>query len=179
MATALAPEDVREWMVAGYLAPSARLALRWLTCQACHLADRIDPPLDAPGVPVGVMWAREVHERLDAATFLRTWAAQARNEGSDEHEQALDAMREGALYRVTAPADDGLIYSLSTRTLVLPIDGCTLQPPTRDARPLPVTAHGSPVHGTFRAGGGSRTLRAPPRTSCTRPQPTGEGKTTP
>ncbi|MGA4841103.1 hypothetical protein [Streptomyces sp. G45] len=128
-AEAVAPERAREWLVRGYLAPSPRLALRWLTSQARHLADHIDPPLDAPWAPLRAMRVlKEYEARLDAPSTLRLWADLASAPLGMERHRVLDTLRRGALYRLTV-TDDTLRYSLSARTLPLPTRGYAPSPP--------------------------------------------------
>ncbi|MFH8993246.1 hypothetical protein [Streptomyces sp. NPDC017940] len=125
IAEAVDPVRAREWMLAGYAAPSPRLAIRWLAERARHLADHIDPPIEGGWAPAPALRVRRAPERgLDPAAALSAWTA---DEG--EHDQARAAMRDGHFYRFTV-ADSDQRYSLSVRPLLLTC-GFTLhlQPP--------------------------------------------------
>lgn len=114
----------REWLIAGYAAPSPRLAVRWLSSQAARLADLIDPPPDAPWAPARALRLDVSDAPLDPATALRAWPAD-----TAEHDQALTAMRDGALYAFTV-ADMRMRYALSARPILTPPRGLTPPPQT-------------------------------------------------
>ncbi|NGO68214.1 hypothetical protein [Streptomyces boncukensis] len=109
-------DDEREWLLAGYRAPSPRLALRWLQHQSHHLSGLIDPRPDMLWAPVGLLHplddALDVERAPDPASALRRW-----RDDVAEHDQALQAMRDGSLYSFTA-ADSELRYRLSTRPIL-------------------------------------------------------------
>lgn len=129
------PDDpgAREWLLAGYAAPSPRLAVRWLSSQAPRLADLVDPPLDKQWVPAGVLRVAACDSPLDPATALRAWPTDVA-----EHDQALTAMRDGSLYAFTV-TDLGLRYTLSARPILTHARGLTPPPQT------PAPYRGRPV----------------------------------
>ncbi|KUF19498.1 hypothetical protein AT728_03695 [Streptomyces silvensis] len=123
IAEAVDPVRAREWLYAGYAAPSPRLAIRWLVERARHLADHIDPPADGGWAPAPALRVRRAPDRgHDPANALRTWTAD-----EAEHDQALAAMRDGRLYRFTV-ADSDQRYSLSVRPIPR-TSGRALPPP--------------------------------------------------
>lgn len=125
----------REWLLAGYAAPSPRLAVRWISSQAPRLADLIDPPLDTPWVPTRALRPVALDSPLDPATALRAWPTDVA-----EHDQALTAMRDGALYAFTV-TDLRLRYALSARPILTHARGLTPPPqPPAPYRGRPVEA---------------------------------------
>ncbi|MFH8795076.1 hypothetical protein [Streptomyces sp. NPDC017941] len=124
IAEAVDPVRAREWMLAGYSAPSPRLAIRWLAERARHLADHIDPPAEGGWAPAPALRVRRAPDRgPDPAAALRAWTL---DEG--EHDQVLTAMRDGHFYRFTV-TDSSQRYSLSVRPILLTY-GLALHPQT-------------------------------------------------
>ncbi|MFD9863457.1 hypothetical protein [Streptomyces alboflavus] len=105
----------REWLLDGYVAPSPRLALRWLDAWAPRLANRIDPPLDAVWLEgphkIGAIRVVE-HNAPDPATPLRAWPYD-----TELHDEALAAISDGTVFRI-AVIDRHGFYSLSARPLL-------------------------------------------------------------
>ncbi|GHC89456.1 hypothetical protein GCM10010349_77280 [Streptomyces flavofungini] len=126
----------REWVLDGYTAPSPRLAMRWFDVWAPRLANHIDPPLDIAWFEgphkIGAIRVVE-HERCDPATPLRAWPSDV-----ELHDQALAALCEGAVFRLTVMDRHGC-YSLSARPLLTRAEahGC--------ARYAPAPCRGRPV----------------------------------
>ncbi|MWA12561.1 hypothetical protein [Streptomyces sp. BA2] len=128
-----AAHSAREWLLAGYAAPSPRLAVRWLTAQASRLADLIDPPLDTQWMPPRALRVAALRPALDPATALRAWPTDVA-----EHDQALTAMRDGGLYAFTV-TDDRTSYALTARPILTHARGLTPPPQT------PAPYRGRPV----------------------------------
>jgi hypothetical protein len=100
----------REWLLAGYHAPSPRLARLWLRRQSTRLADLVDPDPGAPWLNAAALRQAEVPG--DPAAALRRWPSDV-----GEYSRLQQAAAEGALYVFTV-ADDTLRYSLSHRPLL-------------------------------------------------------------
>ncbi|GHJ34471.1 hypothetical protein Sm713_00800 [Streptomyces sp. TS71-3] len=108
----------REWLIAGYRAPSPRLAVRWMERQARHFADCIDPAPESRWAPPAILDPIAVglvgEDGCDPATAFRMWPGDIA-----EHDQALKAMRDGSLYTFCA-VDSELRYRLSARPILTP-----------------------------------------------------------
>jgi hypothetical protein len=99
----------REWTLAGYRAPDARLARLWLRWQTQRLADLIDPDPGAPWL-TGLALHR-VERPDDPATALRHWPSDAR-----EYARLQRAAAEGSAYQFSV-TDDSLRFTLTNRPL--------------------------------------------------------------
>ncbi|MEU6110563.1 hypothetical protein ABZ853_19440 [Streptomyces albidoflavus] len=117
-------DDRRTVFLGGTVAPTRRLALRWLRRQAFRLAGGLDPPLDVPWAPTGAL-RRIPAAALDAPGALRGWAA------SIEHQDdAGQRLADGEPF-VFIVRDTAGWYRLTARPLLVP---CSVQPTT--AHPL-------------------------------------------
>ncbi|MFJ1801264.1 hypothetical protein [Streptomyces sp. NPDC088180] len=95
----------------GILAPTRRLALRWLRRQARRFADALDPDPYAPWVPARALHPVAADGRRDAPAELRSWAESFR-----EHDYALGRLADGLPYEFVA-RDSASWYGLVMRPL--------------------------------------------------------------
>lgn len=117
-------DDRRAVFLGGTVAPTRRLALRWLRGQALRLAGGLDPAPDVPWAPAGVLRRIPAAAR-DAPGALRGWAASL--ERQDDAAQRL-AFGEPFVF---IARDAAGWYRLTARPLLVP---CSVQPAT--AHPL-------------------------------------------
>ncbi|PCG86838.1 hypothetical protein CIB93_06355 [Streptomyces sp. WZ.A104] len=103
-------DAARSFRLGGIVAPTRRLALRWLRRQARRLADALDPDPYAPWVPARALYPVS-GARLDVPAELRSWASSFR-----EHDYALLRLAEGLPYEFVA-RDDTSWYGLVMRPL--------------------------------------------------------------
>jgi hypothetical protein len=106
----------REWLLAGFHAPTLRMARLWLRWQSRRLADLIDPDPGAPWLTGAALGLSDVPG--DPAAALRRWPSDIR-----EYARLEQAAAEGSLYVFTV-TDDSLRYCLSHR----PLFAATLPP---------------------------------------------------
>ncbi|MFY0509787.1 hypothetical protein ACOMD4_05185 [Streptomyces anulatus] len=104
-------DAARSVRLGGILAPTRRLALRWLRRQAQRLADALDPDPYAPWVPAHALYPVPVAGRCDAPAELRSWASSFR-----EHDYALTRLADGLPYEFVA-RDAASWYGLVMRPL--------------------------------------------------------------
>ncbi|MCZ7431543.1 hypothetical protein [Streptomyces sp. WMMC1477] len=93
-----------------HLAPTRRLALRWLRQRARHFADALDPDPSTPWIPPLAL-QRVPYADHDAPAELRAWA-----EGARVHDAALQRLAEG-LPCVFVIHDDICWYAFTARPL--------------------------------------------------------------
>jgi hypothetical protein len=115
--TVLDADTHREWLLDGHRARNPRHALRWIRARAPRLADRIDPPPDAPWAAPGTVRPYDPggpHDpgEPDPAAVLRR-----RPLDGIADRDALRVLEDGGLHVLTAPDGDGLRYRLSARAL--------------------------------------------------------------
>lgn len=111
-ATVLDAGTHREWLLDCHRARNPRRALRWIRAQAPRLADRIDPPPDAPWAAPGTIRPYDPGRPYDPAAVLRH-----RPLDGIADRDALRVLEDGGLHVLTAPDGDGLRYRLSARAL--------------------------------------------------------------
>ncbi|MFH9393848.1 hypothetical protein [Streptomyces sp. NPDC017556] len=104
-------DAARSVRLGGVLAPTRRLALRWLVRQARRFADALDPDPYAPWVPARALYPVPAGGRRDAPAELRSWAGSFR-----EHDYALGRLAEGLPYEFVA-RDAAAWYGLVMRPL--------------------------------------------------------------
>lgn len=104
-------DAARSVRLGGILAPTRRLALRWLRRQARRFADALDPDPYDPWVPARALHPVPVGGRYDAPAELRSWASSFR-----EHDYALGRLAEGLPYEFVA-RDTASWYGLVMRPL--------------------------------------------------------------
>lgn len=115
--TVLDADTNREWLLDGHRARNPRHALRWIRARAPRLADRIDPPPDAPCAAPGTVRPYEPGRHggpgaPDPAAVLRHRLLEG-----IAHRDALRVLEDGGLHVLTVPDGDGLRYRLSARAL--------------------------------------------------------------
>ncbi|MFJ4962955.1 hypothetical protein ACIP6P_10990 [Streptomyces sp. NPDC088729] len=93
----------------GIIAPTRRLALRWMRRQARRFADALDPDPYAGWVPARALYPVAEARRRDAPTELRVWADSLR-----EHDYALRRLADGLPYEFVA-RDAASWYGLVVR----------------------------------------------------------------
>ncbi|MGW7092443.1 hypothetical protein [Streptomyces sp. NPDC054874] len=113
-------DAARSVRLGGILAPTRRLALRWLRRQAQRFADALDPDPYAPWAPARALYPVPGGRR-DAPAELRSWADSLR-----EHDYALGRLADGLPYEFVA-RDAASWYGLVMRPL---------SPPSASATPL-------------------------------------------
>lgn len=119
------------FFLGGTLAPTRRLALRWLRRQAHRLADGLDPDPRTAKVPAGALRPVPAYAG-DAPAELRRWAA-----GLAEQDYAAQQLADGSTYLFVA-REKTAWYLLTARPLL------TAPPaPTPAAAPSPPSAHAS------------------------------------
>ncbi|WP_103532574.1 hypothetical protein [Streptomyces sp. SM11] len=118
-------DAARSVRLGGIIAPTRRLALRWLRRQARRFADALDPDPYTPWVPARALYPVAEGGRRDASAEPRSWANSFR-----EHDYALGRLADGLPYEFVA-RDAAAWYGLVMRPL---IPACT---PT----PAPPTPH--------------------------------------
>ncbi|MEU5282456.1 hypothetical protein AB0G97_00285 [Streptomyces sp. NPDC020755] len=101
----------RSVRLGGILAPTRRLALRWLRRQARRFADALDPDPYTLWAPARVLYPAPAGGRRDAPAELRSWAESFR-----EHDYALGRLAEGLPYEFVA-RDAAAWYGLVMRPL--------------------------------------------------------------
>ncbi|WP_274032160.1 hypothetical protein [Streptomyces sp. MMBL 11-1] len=104
-------DAARSVRLGGFLAPTRRLALRWLRRQARRFADALDPDPYVSWVAAGALYPVAVGGRRDAPAELRSWA-----DSFGEHEYALGRLAEGLPYEFVA-RDAVAWYGLVMRPL--------------------------------------------------------------
>ncbi|MBQ1106448.1 MULTISPECIES: hypothetical protein [Streptomyces] len=104
-------DAARSVRLGGILAPTRRLALRWLRRQARRFADALDPDPYALWVPARALHPVPAGGRHDAPAELRSWAASFR-----EHDYALTRLADGLPYEFVA-RDTASWYGLVMRPL--------------------------------------------------------------
>ncbi|MFH9759227.1 hypothetical protein ACH4MJ_25685 [Streptomyces anulatus] len=104
-------DAARSVRLGGILAPTRRLALRWLRRQARRFADALDPDPYAPWVPGGALYPVGVAGLRDASAELRSWVTSFR-----EHDYALARLADGLPYEFVA-RDAAAWYGLVMRPL--------------------------------------------------------------
>lgn len=104
-------DAARSVRLGGILAPSRRLALRWLRRQARRFADALDPDPYAPWAPARALYPVPAGARCDAPAELRSWANSFR-----EHDYALGRLADGLPYEFVA-RDAVAWYGLVMRPL--------------------------------------------------------------
>ncbi|MGC5530057.1 hypothetical protein [Streptomyces sp. SR-10] len=104
-------DATRSVRLGGILAPTRRLALRWLRRQAQRFADALDPDPYAPWVQARALYPAPVGGRRDAPAELRSWAGSFR-----EHDYALTRLADGLPYEYVA-RDAACWYGLVMRPL--------------------------------------------------------------
>ncbi|WSU10317.1 hypothetical protein OG245_22420 [Streptomyces sp. NBC_01116] len=115
-------DAARSVRLGGILAPTRRLALRWLRRQARRFADALDPDPYAPWVPAHALYPVPAGGRRDAPAELRSWADSFR-----EHDYALGRLADGLPYEFVA-RDAASWYGLVMRPLA--VAARTPAPPT-------------------------------------------------
>ncbi|MFH0243259.1 hypothetical protein ACGRHY_12700 [Streptomyces sp. HK10] len=95
-----------------HLAPTPRLAVRWMREQAERVARALDPDPGAPWLPSACLHPVEAEGGPDPGGVLREWAR-----AEAEQENALGVLREGWPYTVTAQ-DETAYYFLIAGPLV-------------------------------------------------------------
>ncbi|MFJ4706745.1 hypothetical protein ACIP6I_18110 [Streptomyces anulatus] len=95
----------------GILAPTRRLALRWLRRQARRFADALDSDPYASWGPARALYPAPAGSRCDAPAELRSWADSFR-----EHDYALGRLADGLPYEFVA-RDAAAWYGLVMRPL--------------------------------------------------------------
>lgn len=122
-ATVLDAGTHREWLLDCHRARNPRHALRWIRAQAPRLADRIDPPPDAPWAAPGTIRPYDPGRPCEP---IRPYdpggpdpAAVLRHRPLDgiADREALRVLEDGGLHVLTAPDGDGLRYRISARAL--------------------------------------------------------------
>ncbi|MBW1595711.1 hypothetical protein [Streptomyces sp. JJ38] len=93
-----------------HLAPTRRLALRWLRQRARRFADALDPDPSTPWIPPLALQC-VTHADQDAPTELRAWA-----EDVHVQESALRRLADGRPYAFVVH-DDACWYHLTVRPL--------------------------------------------------------------
>ncbi|MFJ9886242.1 hypothetical protein ACIQRW_10300 [Streptomyces sp. NPDC091287] len=106
-------DAARSVRLGGILAPTRRLALRWLRRQAQRFADALDPDPYAPWAPARALYPVPAGGRRDAPAELRSWANSFR-----EHDYALTRLADGLPYEFVA-RDAGSWYGLVMRPLAV------------------------------------------------------------
>lgn len=106
-------DATRSVQLGGILAPTRRLALRWLRRQAQRFADALDPDPYDPWVPARALYPVPVGGRPDAPAELRSWASSFR-----EHDYALTRLAAGLPYEFVA-RDALTWYGLVMRPLAV------------------------------------------------------------
>ncbi|MER7696858.1 hypothetical protein [Streptomyces sp. NPDC096095] len=106
-------DAARSVRLGGVLAPSRRLALRWLRRQARRFADALDPDPYAPWVPARALYRVPAGGRRDAPAELRCWA-----DSFGEHDYALGRLADGLPYEFVA-RDAAAWYGLVMRPLAV------------------------------------------------------------
>lgn len=97
----------------GFVAPSRRLALRWLRGQALRFAGGLDPDPYAEWVPPPAL--RPVtHAERDAPAELRSWA-----DGNEHQDEAARQLAAGLTFQFVACDETGW-YGLTARPVVVP-----------------------------------------------------------
>ncbi|MEV7903096.1 hypothetical protein [Streptomyces anulatus] len=104
-------DAARSVRLGGILAPTRRLALRWLRRQARRFADALDPDPYAPWVPARALHPVAAGGRRDVPAELRSWASSFR-----EHDYALTRLAAGLPYEFVA-RDTVSWYGLVMRPL--------------------------------------------------------------
>ncbi|MFI1222929.1 MULTISPECIES: hypothetical protein [unclassified Streptomyces] len=105
-------DAARSVRLGGILAPTRRLALRWLRRQARRIADALDPDPYTPWVPARALYPAGAVGRRDAPAELRFWVTSFR-----EHDYALGRLANGLPYEFVA-RDAASWYGLVMRPLV-------------------------------------------------------------
>ncbi|PJF01552.1 hypothetical protein CUT44_02520 [Streptomyces carminius] len=100
-----------------YLAPTPRLAVRWMCAQADRVARALDPGPGTPWLPPAALRLVPAQDGPDPASVLREWA-----HTEAVREEAMDVLREGWPYTVTAH-DETACYTLTAGPLALPAAG--------------------------------------------------------
>ncbi|MFJ6233220.1 hypothetical protein ACIQH0_03920 [Streptomyces griseus] len=106
-------DAARSVRLGGVLAPTRRLALRWLLRQARCFADALDPDPYASWVPARALYPAPAGGRRDAPAELRSWADSFR-----EHDYALGRLADGLPYEFVA-RDATSWYGLVMRPLAV------------------------------------------------------------
>ncbi|WP_406241558.1 hypothetical protein [Streptomyces anulatus] len=104
-------DAARSVRLGGTLAPTRRLALRWLRRQARRFADALDPDPYTAWVPGGALYPVGAAGLRDAPAELRSWATSFR-----EHDYALGRLADGLPYEFVA-RDATSWYGLVVRPL--------------------------------------------------------------
>ncbi|MFI7286681.1 hypothetical protein ACIBRY_08500 [Streptomyces anulatus] len=116
-------DAARSVRLGGIIAPTRRLALRWLRRQAQRFADALDPDPYAPWVPARALYPVHAGSRRDAPAELRSWTNSFR-----EHDYALARLADGLPYEFVA-RDAASWYGLVMRPLA--VAARTPSPPRR------------------------------------------------
>ncbi|MCX4678093.1 hypothetical protein OG413_22715 [Streptomyces sp. NBC_01433] len=106
-------DAVRRVELGGFVAPSRRLALRWLRGRALWFAEALDPAAHAPWVPPAALHP-VTHAGRDAPADLRAWA-----EDIGHQDYALWRLAAGFTFEFIA-RDDACWYGLAARPCPLP-----------------------------------------------------------
>ncbi|MER7548994.1 hypothetical protein G3I43_06460 [Streptomyces anulatus] len=106
-------DAARSVRLGGILAPTRRLALRWLRRQAQRFADALDPDPYDPWVPGGALYPVGEAGLRDAPAELRSWVTSFR-----EHDYALGRLADGLPYEFVA-RDATSWYGLVMRPLAV------------------------------------------------------------
>ncbi|MBW1600246.1 hypothetical protein [Streptomyces sp. JJ38] len=105
--------DARTTVCLGaFVAPTRRLALRWLRRRARRFADALDPDPSTPWIPPLAL-QRVTHAEHDAPAELRAWAEDGRVQ-----EAALRRLTEGLPYEFVIHDDAGW-YAFRARPLAV------------------------------------------------------------
>ncbi|MEV6393968.1 hypothetical protein AB0M39_04170 [Streptomyces sp. NPDC051907] len=97
----------------GVVAPSRRLALRWLRGQALRCAGALDPDPYAAWIPPLALQP-VTHAERDAPAELRAWA-----DDNSHQDDALRQLAEGLAFQFVARDETGW-YGLTARPLAVP-----------------------------------------------------------
>ncbi|MBN3929394.1 hypothetical protein IQ279_07020 [Streptomyces verrucosisporus] len=115
--SASAPGRPSRIMLGSHLAPTPRLAVRWMRGQAERVARALDPGPGAPWLPPACLRPVRAEGAPDPGSVIREWAR-----AEAERENALGVLREGWSYTVAAH-DETAHYRLAAWPLVLPPTG--------------------------------------------------------